>query len=71
MQQDNLDWETISGISPRGSSHASYFSSCKNFSFLLVFAFPGGSSLWIIIFIILLAVTAYFLKNEGLLPFLG
>ncbi|KDP38060.1 hypothetical protein JCGZ_04703 [Jatropha curcas] len=29
----------------------------------------GGSSLWITIFIILIAIAAYFMKNEGLLPF--
>ncbi|KAJ9135779.1 hypothetical protein P3X46_032921 [Hevea brasiliensis] len=31
----------------------------------------GGLSLWIILFIILLAIAAYFMKNEGLLPSLG
>ncbi|EEF36367.1 SEC12-like protein 2 [Ricinus communis] len=31
----------------------------------------GGLSLWLIIFVILLAMVAYFMKNEGLLPFLG
>ncbi|KAG8634740.1 SEC12-like protein 2 [Manihot esculenta] len=31
----------------------------------------GGLSLWIILFVILLAIAAYFMKNEGLLPFLG
>ncbi|XP_011023488.1 PREDICTED: SEC12-like protein 2 isoform X1 [Populus euphratica] len=31
----------------------------------------GGSSLRIIIFIIIMAIVIYFLKNEGVLPFLG
>ncbi|KAJ6768776.1 PROLACTIN REGULATORY ELEMENT BINDING PROTEIN [Salix koriyanagi] len=31
----------------------------------------GGSSLRIIIFIIIMAIAVYFLKNEGVLPFLG
>ncbi|XP_061987599.1 SEC12-like protein 2 isoform X2 [Populus nigra] len=31
----------------------------------------GGSSLRIIIFIIIMAIVVYFLKNEGVLPFLG
>lgn len=42
----------------------------KELSFVSCLA-GGGSSLRIIIFIIIMAIVVYFLKNEGVLPFLG
>ncbi|CAK7326740.1 unnamed protein product [Dovyalis caffra] len=48
----------------------SLISHCKELSFLSCLA-AGGSRLRIIIFIIMLAIAAYFLKNQGALPFPG